>query len=179
MTNLKNRLIFELIVREGRYSNRKDDAGGETKFGITKKTARRNGYGGEMKELTREQARKIYESIYWEPIKGDEISAINDDLIEELFDTAVNCGPEQAGKFLQRSLNVFNRKGALYQDIDVDGKIGPATIKALKAYAKHRDVKILVRAMNCLQGAFYIGLAEKREADEENIYGWLTNRIVV
>jgi len=35
----------------------------------------------------------------------------------------------------------------------------------------------MVLALNCLQGAFYVELAEKREKDERFVYGWLLNRV--
>ena len=36
---------------------------------------------------------------------------------------------------------------------------------------------VLVRALNSLQGAFYVELAEKRQKDEAFVYGWLLNRV--
>ena len=33
------------------------------------------------------------------------------------------------------------------------------------------------RALNCLQGAFYIELTERRQKDERFAYGWLLNRV--
>jgi len=38
---------------------------------------------------------------------------------------------------------------------------------------------VLCRALNCLQGAYYIELAERREKDERFVYGWLKNRVVL
>ncbi len=60
------------------------------------------------------------------------------DIAAEMCDTGVNMGPTVATKMLQRWLNVFNRGGKLYPDMDVDGRIGPRTIAALRAYLGNR-----------------------------------------
>ena len=31
--------------------------------------------------------------------------------------------------------------------------------------------------LNCLQGAYYVDLAERREKDQRFMYGWLTHRV--
>jgi lysozyme family protein len=69
-----------------------------------------------------------------------------------------------------------------YPDIKVDGDIGPETLQSLQAYLLFRrgeGVNVLLKALNCLQGAFYIELAEKREKDEAFVYGWIRTRIVI
>jgi len=85
-----------------------------------------------------------------------------------------------AGKYLQRSLNALNQRGTFYSDVPVDGDVGPVTIAALRTFLRLRGVPgttVLLRALNALQGAFYIELAERREKDEDFVYGWLSNRI--
>ncbi len=60
--NLTFRQIFDrLIGHEGGYVNHPQDPGGETHWGITKRTAVANGYMYAMKNMTREQAYQIYE----------------------------------------------------------------------------------------------------------------------
>ena len=54
-----NPVIDGILSIEGGYSNNPADRGGETNWGITKATARANGYQGEMKALTREEAYAI------------------------------------------------------------------------------------------------------------------------
>jgi len=44
-------IIASTLAHEGRYANLPDDPGGETMWGITKDTARRNGYLGEMRAM--------------------------------------------------------------------------------------------------------------------------------
>lgn len=174
---LRDRLIDAVIEREGGYVNDPSDSGGETNFGITAAVARRFNYTDDMRLLPIEKARAIYAAQYWQPIKGDQLGKISEALAEEVFDTAVNCGVSRAGQILQRALNALNNEQKVTLDVAVDGRIGPATLRGLAAYAAKRDVATLVKACNVLQGAFYIELTEKREKDEKFLYGWLKHRV--
>lgn len=174
---------FDRVVGiEGKYSNNPKDSGGPTKFGITEAVARANGYNDDMQELPLSVARIIYKRQYWDTMKLDAIAAISPAVAAELFDTGVNCGTGVAGKFIQRTVNVLNRQGRDYADITVDGAIGPVTVHQVKAFIDKRGKQgeaALLRALNALQGARYIELAEKREKDEEFVFGWLLNRVTI
>ncbi|EHJ6098195.1 hypothetical protein KBS13_005008, partial [Escherichia coli] len=94
----------------------------------------------------------------------------------------VNMGPAVAAKMLQRWLNVFNQKGMLYPDMDADGCIGPRTINALRVFLEKRGKDgelVMLTALNCTQGERYLALAEKREANESFVYGWMKARVTV
>jgi len=179
MTDIKHDIISGIITIEGSYSNDPDDSGKETMWGITANVARRFGYNGEMINMTKDQAFEILSKRYWDRISGDEILKLSEAVITEVVDTAVNMGTSRAVRFLQRSLNVLNNRGNRYADISVDGKLGPATLKALEHYLNTRNEKVLVTMLNALQGAFYVELAERREKDEKFVYGWFLNRVVV
>ena len=174
---IRDQLIEAVLEREGGYVDDPSDSGGETNFGVTIAVARRYGYDGPMIDMPIEKARSIYAMQYWHPIKGQALAEVDRDLVAEVFDTAVNCGVSRSGKFLQRCLNVLNSGQKIALDVVIGGKIGPATIRALSSCAEKRDVAELVKALNCLQGAFYIELAEKRSKDERFIYGWLKHRV--
>ena len=172
--------IAALKPIEGGYTNDPADSGGPTNYGITQATARAFGYDGDMRALPRDTAVWIYRKRYWDALSLDPLALLAPDVAKELFDAAVNCGPDTAGKWLQRSLNVLNQGGATYPDMTVDGRIGPMTVAAFRAYYVARDgegVKVLLRALNSLRGAFYIGLAESQPKDERFVYGWLLNRV--
>lgn len=173
----KDLIINQIISVEGGYINDPDDSGGETNFGITKKVAVAYGYTGEMHDMPRNIAFDIYSAKYWHAVRADSIMSMSEVIAEEVVDTAVNMGPARAGKFLQRALNALNRRGKLYADISVDGVIGRGTLGALQAYLAVRDDHTLAKMLNCLQGSFYVVLVERREKDEEFIYGWLKNRV--
>lgn len=179
--SLKIRIINEIIKVEGGYVNDPRDSGGETNWGITKRVARSYGYYGAMRSLPRQTAFNIYEKRYLEPIMFDEIAGQSELIAEELADTAVNMGVRRAGEFLQRALNSLNNQGRYYDDLKVDGDIGPATFRALVMYMQKRGKsageQVMCKALNCLQGEFYISLAERRQKDETFVWGWLKNRV--
>lgn len=172
--------VDRVLGHEGGYSNDPKDSGGETNWGITVGVARACGYDGAMAEMPRSEAKRIYRVMYWDAMRLDEVAQLSDLIAFELFDTAVNQGTQRAGVYLQRALNVLNQEESLYKDIKVDGQVGPVTIAALREYlARRRDggALVLLRALNCLQGAFYIELAERRSKDERFVFGWLLNRV--
>ena len=151
-------------------------------YGITIREARKNGYTGSMKDMPKHIAENIYEMIYWYEPGFYDVSMVYPAVAKELFDTGVNCGTGKAAEFLQITLNALNRQGKDYPDIDEDSDIGPATIKALEAYKAHRGAEgesVLLKALNCLQGARYIELSRVRQKDEKYVYGWLQNRVVL
>lgn len=173
-------LINEVITVEGGYSNHPSDTGGETCWGITVEVARKYGYTGLMKNLPKTFAIDVYRQIYWVEPKFITVEKHSALIAAELFDTGVNMGTLTAGKLLQRCLNVFNARQKFYEDLKVDGKLGQKSIDALAAFLKARNKdgeRVLLRALNCLQGAYYIELAERREKDEDFVYGWIRNRV--
>lgn len=179
--SLKNKIIDKIIEVEGGYVNDPSDSGGETNYGITKQVAREYGYNGAMIDLPRSLAFEIYENLYWDSMRLDDVEKIaGSKIAEELADTAVNMGVGRASKFLQRSLNVLNNRGESYKDLRVDGVIGNKTLNALRSFIENREDEgkaVLFKMLNSLQGAFYITLAERREKDERFLYGWFKNRV--
>jgi lysozyme family protein len=176
----KDKIINHIIKIEGGYVNDPSDSGGETNWGITKSVARANGYYGDMKDMPKSKAFEIYEKKYWHSLRLDDVEELDRDVAAELADTGINMGTGRAAEFLQRSLNVLNNRGQHYPDLVVDRSIGPATISALTAYKQRRGkegMKILFQMLNCLQGAYYVTLSERREKDEKFIYGWFKNRV--
>lgn len=170
----------DLLVVEGGYSNNPKDSGGETMFGITKAVAVAHGYQGDMKAMPKDVAKRIYKAQYWDALRLDDVQNLCPSVCLKLADIAVNMGVKQAGFFLQRLLNVFNNEGKLYADIKADGQVGAATMAALRSFMAKRAANgevVMVRALNCLQGNFYLSLAERRQKDEAFVYGWLLNRI--
>lgn len=173
--------ITDLLKKEGGYVNNPNDSGGETNYGITAYVARTNGYRGPMKDMPRDFAVGVYKKKYWDVIRGDDLAKISQGVAASAADISVNMGPGVAGEYLQRSLNLFNKRGEYYPDITVDKKIGDATLKALRSYIAMRGNNgelVLCRALNVLKGMKYIQLAEAREKDEDFIYGWLLHRVV-
>lgn len=104
-----------LLKHEGGYVDDKTDRGGETNFGISKKS-----YPNEdIKNLTIERAGELYKRDYWTPMKCDDLPSGIDFLI---FDFGVNSGNGTAIKTLQRALNRFGC------NLVCDGAIGKKTL---------------------------------------------------
>jgi lysozyme family protein len=176
----RNEFINHILKVEGGYINDPSDSGGETNYGVTVRVARKFGYKNDMKDMSIYIAREIYEKLYWYSLRLDVIEEISRAIAKELGDTGVNQGVGRAGEFLQRSLNVLNNNEKLYNNITVDGDIGPNTLKTLQRYFKIRGSDgetVLYNMLNCLQGAFYVELAERRSKDKKFVYGWFKNRI--
>jgi lysozyme family protein len=178
-------IITEILRKEGSaYTDNPADSGGPTRYGITLATlARHRGRAttaAEVMRLTEAEAREIYRIRYVLEPGYAPVLALSPPIGAELVDTAVNAGPGRATEFLQRALNALNRQGKDYADITVDGQCGPGTAAALRAFLARRGTEgetVMLRALNCLQGEFYISLAERRPKDETFLYGWLKERV--
>lgn len=174
------KLIDDVIGREGGYSNHPADRGGPTRWGVTQEVARENGYRGDMRTYPRELAVEVYRKLYWIRPRFDAVDQVYPRVAAEMFDTGVNMGPPVAAGFLQRALNALNRNETDYPDIGVDHQIGPRTIQALKGFRAVRGAAgeaVLLKSLDALQAERYISLAEKRSANEAFLYGWLANRV--
>ena len=175
------RLLDELIDREGGYVNHPADRGGPTKFGITEAVARAHGYRGAIAKLPVAEAKAIYRRLYWLRPGFGAVANRAPAIAAELFDTGVNMGPAAAATFLQRALTALNRGGSDFPDLVPDGRIGPATLAALDRFlevrGRDKGGTVLLRALEALQGERYLRLAERRPANEAFLYGWLANRI--
>lgn len=175
----KAEVIDDIIRKEGgsTFTDDPADSGGATRWGVTEERARQSGYTGDMRTMPRSVAEQIYAEDYWDVVRGDDLAALSPAVAFEVVDTGVNMGPARAVSFLQRALNVFNVGGRLYADMKVDGLAGPVTVNALEDYLAARSEAALLKALNCLQGAAYIDLAERREKDERFVYGWIQQRV--
>lgn len=92
--------LKHLFGNEGGYVNDPNDPGGETKFGISKKS-----YPNvDIKNLTIAQAAEIYKKDYWNPKYGE---LRNIQLAFKLFDLGVNMGVKTVIKILQHTLRFY------------------------------------------------------------------------
>ena len=55
-----DRMIEEVIGREGGYSDHPADTGGATRWGVTERVARAHGYRGDMRSYPRADAVAVY-----------------------------------------------------------------------------------------------------------------------
>lgn len=133
-------IFNRLIGHEGGYVNDPRDPGGETNWGITKRTAQANGYQGSMRAMTRDQAFKIYYSAFWLRYQCDKMPEA---VAFQFFDAAVNHGLGNASRMLQRAVNVAD-----------DGIIGNMTIAAIKKMA----ISDVIMRLNAERLEFYCKL---------------------
>lgn len=143
---------FEILIgHEGGYVNDPLDPGGETKFGISKRS-----YPNEdIKNLTIERAKEIYKRDFWDKINLDKINSF--DVCLSIFDFAVNAGSATAAKLAQRTVGV-----------DDDGIIGSGTILAINKY----DEEKFVYKYAILKIKRYISICEKTPTSKKYFYGW-------
>ncbi len=157
---------FQITLgHEGNYVNDPDDPGGETKYGVSK----RSYPDVDIASLTIEQAKAIYKKDYWEK-QSCHLMEDWPDVAIEIFDTSVNMGVGRGGKIFQEALNLANRNERDYQNIGVDGGIGAKTISAFRS---NKNKRLLFTIMNLLQGEFYIRLMRKNETMEK-YQGWFS-----
>ena len=107
---------LDLVLKsEGGWVNHKDDPGGETNLGVTKRVWEE--YVGHpvesLKKLTKEDVAPLYEQKYWRPCYGEVLPRGLDFVV---FSMGINAGPGRSIKLLQLSVGCVP-----------DGVIGPTT----------------------------------------------------
>lgn len=127
------RALKAVLVHEGGKVDHPKDPGGRTNQGVIQRV-----YDGYRKRqgkkpqdvylMTNQERDDIYRRQYWDAVQGDELPAGVDYVV---FDGAVNSGPSQSIKWLQRALRMNV----------VDGVLGQATLAAANA---HPDPDMLV-----------------------------------
>ena len=114
--------IERVLKIEGGYVNDPSDPGGETNFGISK----RSYPNVDIRALTREQAIAIYKSDFWDAVNGADLYP---SIAYQTLDFAVNSGTGTAIRYLQRALGVAD-----------DGHFGPMSIAAAKALSESDQI---------------------------------------
>lgn len=172
--------IKHVLDIEGGYVNDPADSGGETNHGVTLATARAHGYKGAMKDLSLDQALDIAKRAFWDVMNLDTVGTYDYPLALVMLKAGYHCGPQRAVEWLQKCLNAANNEAKFWNDITVDGQVGPKTLYALQAMFTrrgHEGMTILKRGVNCYYGAFLTDLTARREKDERFWYGWFKQRI--
>ena len=143
-----------ILEREGVFSNDKDDSGGETKYGITKKVYPHL----DIPNLTKQQAIEIYRRDYWEGCSCHSMPWWAALLV---FDAAVQHGQPTARPLIQRAVKVA-----------ADGKIGPISIRAI--IAADAD-----EAIGTFQALRFTDIYLRHSKWEKFGTGWLRRNFIV
>ncbi|TPW31457.1 N-acetylmuramidase [Martelella alba] len=126
-----------ILAEEGGYSNHPKDPGGATMRGVIQRVydTYRQSKGlatQNVRQISEDELQAIYRERYWNLVHGDRLPP-GIDLV--VFDGAVNSGPAQSVKWLQRSVNDLRSSSS---QIGVDGLIGPETLNAIVSCPDHR-----------------------------------------
>jgi lysozyme family protein len=117
------RALSLVLKSEGGWSDNPADPGGATMKGVTLANFRRyvkaDATKADLRAITNDQVATIYRRFYWDAIAGAELPGGIDYAV---FDFAVNSGPGRAAKYLQAAVGAAQ-----------DGRIGPATLRAISA----------------------------------------------
>ena len=162
---------------EGKYSNRKEDSGGETYRGISRvhwplwegwervDDWKRNGRFPANLETDAELQRlveKFYRQEYWLPAFDRLPSQA---LANKMLSFCVVAGKPPAVKALQ-----FGIRACSGQRLEPDGVLGPKTEAAVKAC----DATQLLVAVRCEMACHFRLVAQRRPKDLMFLGGWLT-----
>ncbi len=176
---------------EGYYAYDPDDPGGETWKGISRKNWP-NWHGWQIIDEAKKgsnfpsslkdngelefHVQEFYKEHFFE--KNSLHLIRYQAIVNEVFDTGVNCGSGIAAEFLQRVVNAANRDQKDYPDIKVDGDIGNKTITALTVLVERRGYDIVIQCLNILQGNRYFEIMERRPVLEKYFFGWLKRALL-
>lgn len=148
-----NKFWPRLLKYEGGYVNDPADPGGETKFGISKRSYPKL----DIKNLTGDYAKEIYLRDYYNPMC---ISQILDDRIAwQLFDFGVNAGVARSVKTIQKIIGV-----------PITEKMTPLTVNQINLF---KDEYPLYAHFMSKRLMHYFMISELNPAKKKFIKGWI------
>ncbi|MDP2319554.1 MAG: glycosyl hydrolase 108 family protein [Acidobacteriota bacterium] len=155
-------IIDGVLHREGGYSDRAQDKGGPTNYGVTTATLGawrklgRPATRAEVKALKVGEAHDIYRQQYLTAPRFDRVA--DDRLRALLVDFGVHSGPVRAVKALQRAV-----------DVPIDGVIGAQTLDALR----RQDATEVYRAVLRERGELIAAILQRDRTQLVFAAGWL------
>lgn len=152
------RLVLE---HEGGYVNDPDDPGGETNYGISKRSYPEV----DIKNLTQAQAIDIYRRDFWDTQWN---MIVSQELSTALLDASVNMGRMAAVKLLQKAVNKAYCRDLLI----VDGVFGNKTLGAVNEAQEE-----VLREFRASRSLFYIDLAWNQPTMKKFLPGWIRRAV--
>lgn len=141
---------------EGGYANCKHDRGGETKFGICKRSYPKVA----IAKLTWSDACDIYFNDFW---VNNNLHGVHDrDVAVKLLDMCVNMGAHRSAQITQRAMK------KLGCSVSTPG-FTPKMIARLNSLQGHK----LVKALRTEAKDFYVRLAKRDKSQQIFLKGWL------
>ena len=157
--NRKEAFIANLptVGREGGYVYDKKDPGGETKFGISK----RSYPNVDIKNLSLEGAKAIYRKDYTKI--GEDLFGRTNEAIK-FMDMEVNMGyKSDTKKAVQKALNSLLPQN---RQISVDGNIGKTTRAAIKTVQQNNSSQKIIDALSKYQLEYYASLPDYKRLEK-------------
>lgn len=151
------RAVEIVLAHEGGYVNNPADPGGETKYGISKRS-----YPNlDIASLTREQAIEIYRRDWWDRLRLGEIQ--DPDVAAKVLDLSVNVGRKAGVKLLQQALRAAGKS------VTVDGIMGPETLAAVN----EANPQVVLAALRSEAAGYYRLLVTKKPELKVFEAGWI------
>lgn len=148
--------IEAVLKKEGGYVCDADDAGGETCFGISK----RSYPDVDIKALTRDGAIEIYERDFWdkayEKIRSQPVAT-------KILECTIHCGKESGIRLVQQALRALGDPV-----VSVDGHFGPQTLQAIKL----ESPSALLAAIRVEQCRYYLKIVGAKREQQKFFLGW-------
>lgn len=179
-SNFFDRAILITLKHEGGFVNDPVDPGGATNWGMSIRFLINDAGDGDndgwldgdidhdgdididdIKNMTVEQARKLYRIHFWDKYNYDTIADFT--VAARCFDMTVNMGPRQTGKIVQRALN------NLGNTLLVDGAIGKNTFTTINC----TNPELLMAEIRLEHAQFYLDLIEAKPKFKKYKRGWL------
>jgi lysozyme family protein len=166
----------QIIPIEGDYVWDHDDLGGETKYGISKRS-----YPDlDIKKLTLDDACAIYKRDFWDVMR---LSEVNDQKIaENIFWFGVNSGTIESIKILQHILNEDK-----YSILNEDGICGTKTLQSLISFISQNGIferginsiicKILLNSLKLEQISYYVNIVKNKPSQNKFLLGWINRTL--
>lgn len=145
-----------LLADEGGYVNDSNDAGGETKYGISKRA-----YPNEdIASLTEDRARFLYRRDYWDRFKGDAI--ISAEKASAIMSACVNFGVGAGVKLVQIAIGSKQ-----------DGIMGSNTIRQVNDMDPDKFLAMFSLAMI----ARYTEICKRKPSQMKFLIGWIARAL--
>ena len=146
------------------FENDPVDTAGATKFGLITDDLKTYYHDQtknweDVKNLTQDEAYKIYKKLYWDAFRADEIK--NDSLAHFIVDGAINQGKGTITKYIQQVCG-----------ITADGIFGSGSLAAVNEH----DPKVLFDGLKQKRLDKYNRIVENNPSQSKFIKGWI-NRL--
>ena len=149
--------VEKTLKHEGGYNVIEGDQGGETNFGISK----RSYPNVDIKHLTKAQASEIYKRDFWNKSGADKIT--NQKIAESLFDAAVNMGVSRASKLAKAAAKVPICDGVIGKD------------SALSINLMNQEDFLTKFTLEKIK--FYAAICNKDKSQSKFLLGWINRSL--